>query len=139
MKFDSNQYLNRVVRARFLAINLAHSSIRVASSVKYRNSSTFLSPFASPALPGFNARTGTLTPAGQVLRLLEHERLTTSQQVSLFISFDLPTIPSSTTLLPFPFRRFITLPQRERLPRLSPGQTLWSKGLPSRGLGFAIH
>jgi len=124
MKLDRDQYLNRVVRARFLAMKLARMSIRIADLMTHRISSTFLHPFAQPALPGFIARMGALTPVRRVLRLIEQERPTASQQVSLFISPDLPTIPPSTTVLPFPFRRFVTLPQRERLPRLSPGLTL---------------
>ena len=109
MKLDRDQYLNRVVRARFVAINLARLSIRIADSMARRISSTFLHPFAQPALPGFIARMGALTPVRRVLRLIEQERSTTSQQVSLFISPDLSTIPPSTTVLPFPFRRFVTL------------------------------
>ena len=50
-------------------------------------------------------------------------RFVLSRQVSLLISLDLPTIPSSTTRLPFPHRGFRTLPQPDRLPRRSPGQT----------------
>ena len=45
-------------------------------------------------------------------------------QVSLLISFDLPTIPPPTTALPFRHGRFHTLLHRRDLPRLSPGQTL---------------
>lgn len=64
-----------------------------------------------------------LTPAWRALRLLEHEHPPTSTQVSLFIAFDLPTIPSPTTALPFRHGRFDTLLHRRDLPRLSPGQT----------------
>ncbi len=116
--------LSRVVRARFATTSLARLSTRIVGCVKPYISSTFLHPFAPSELPDFIARMGALTPAWRVLRLAERERPTTSKQVSLLISFDLPTIPSSTTVLPFPLRRFVTLPQRERLPRLSPGQTV---------------
>ena len=123
MKCECIQNMSRVVRVRIATISIARWSTRIVSPVTHRNSSTFLHPFARSALPDFIARMGALTPAGRVLRLSEHERPTTSQQVSLLVSFDLPTIPPSTTLLPFPSRRFVTLHQRERLPRLSPGQT----------------
>ena len=46
-----------------------------------------------------------------------------TRQISLLISFDLPTIPSPTTALPFRHGRFDTLLHRRDLPRLSPGQT----------------
>ncbi len=50
-------------------------------------------------------------------------RFLLSRQVSLLTALDLLTIPSSTTKLPFPHRGFRTLPQPDRLPRRSPGQT----------------
>jgi hypothetical protein len=50
-------------------------------------------------------------------------RFVLSRQVSLLISLDLLTIPPSTTRVPFPCHGFSTLPQPDRLPRLSPGQT----------------
>jgi len=50
-------------------------------------------------------------------------RFLLSRQVSLLTAIDLLTIPSSTTKLPFPHRGFRTLPQPDRLPRRSPGQT----------------
>ena len=124
MKWDDNRNLSRVVRTRVTTISIARSSTRIVSPMMYRNSSTFLHPFARSALPDFIAHMGALTPAGRVLRLGEHERPTTSQQASLLISFDLPTIPSSTTLLPFPSGHFVTLHQCQRLPRLSPGLTV---------------
>ena len=46
-----------------------------------------------------------------------------ARQISLLISFDLPTIPSPTTALPFRHGRFSTLLHRRDLPCLSPGQT----------------
>ena len=59
------------------------------------------------------------------------------QQFSLLISFELLTIPSPTTLLPFRQDRFVTLLHRRGLPRLSPGQTSSGRmGSPSRGQGF---
>jgi len=51
-----------------------------------------------------------------------------TRQISLLNSFDLLTIPSPTTTLPFRHGRFPTLRHRRDLPRLSPGQTLRSKG-----------
>ncbi len=59
-----------------------------------------------------------------------HDTSSTSftRQISLLSSFDLPTIPSPTTTLPFRHGRFPTLRHRRDLPRLSPGQTLRSKG-----------
>jgi hypothetical protein len=52
-----------------------------------------------------------------------------TRQISLLISFDLPTIPPPTTTLPFRHGRFGTLLHRRDLPRLSPGQTLWAGGI----------
>jgi hypothetical protein len=46
-----------------------------------------------------------------------------TRQFSLLIAFDLPTIPSPTTALPFRHGHFHTLLQRRDLPCLSPGQT----------------
>lgn len=46
-----------------------------------------------------------------------------TRQFSLLIAFDLPTIPSPTTALPFRHGRFHTLLHRRDLPCLSPGQT----------------
>ena len=63
-----------------------------------------------------------------------------TRQISLLIAFDLPTIPSPTTILPFRHGRFRTLPHRRGLPCLSPGQTQRSKGLSRRtvkGSGIA--
>jgi len=60
-----------------------------------------------------------------------------NQQFSLLFSFELLTIQSPTTASPFHHDRFHTLSHRHGLPRLSPGQTLWSVGSPSRGRGFA--
>ena len=124
MKLGGFQNLSRVERARFCTTSLARMSTCVVGFVKHRISSTFLHPFAPSALPDFITTMGALTPACRVLRLFEHERPATYRQVSLLNSLDLPTFPSSTTALPFPFRRFVTLPQRARLPRLSPGQTV---------------
>jgi len=65
-----------------------------------------------------------LTPAWPALRATvgnEHRSRTT--QVSLLRPLDLPTIPSPTTVLPFPGRGFGTLLQPDRPPRLSLGQT----------------
>ena len=84
---------------------------------------TFLHPFAPPALPDFIATMGALTPAWQVLRLCEHELPPASTQVSLLIAFDLPTIPPPATISPVRHGRFRTLLHRRDLPRLSPGQT----------------
>jgi hypothetical protein len=65
--------------------------------------STFLHPFAPPALPGFDAPMDALTPSRQVLRILmrDNERPSVSAKVSLLNVLDLPTIPSSTTLCHF--------------------------------------
>ncbi len=51
-----------------------------------------------------------------------HDGSSTSltRQISLLISFDLPTSPSPTTALPFRHGRFVTLLHRRDLPRLSP-------------------
>ena len=46
-----------------------------------------------------------------------------TRQISLLISFDLPTIPSPTTALPFRHGRFLTLLHRRDLPCLSPRRT----------------
>ena len=51
------------------------------------------------------------------------------RQISLFISFDLPTIPSPTTASPFLHGRFGTLLHRRELPCLSPGQTFQVGGI----------
>ena len=57
-----------------------------------------------------------------------HPRLNI-RQISLLISFDLPTIPSPTTASPFRCDRFITLLHRRSLPRLSPlADQTWSRG-----------
>ncbi len=85
--------------------------------------STFLHPFAPPALPGFIATLGALHPAWRALRLYEREHPPVSTQVYLLTAFDLPTIPSPTTALPFRHGRFHTLLHRRDLPCLSPGQT----------------
>ena len=96
-----------------------------SSLVTCHVASTFLHPFAPPALPGFVATMGALTPGWPVLRVLirDNELRPVSTQVSLFMAFDLPTIPSSTTVLPSPHHGFRTLPQPDGPPRLSPGQT----------------
>ena len=52
-----------------------------------------------------------------------------SRQISLLISFDLPTIPPPTTISPFRHGRFDTLLHRRDLPRLSPGQTSPVEGI----------
>jgi len=122
MKFDNHQNLSRVVRARFATISLARLGTRIVSSMKHRIPSTFLHPFAPSELPNFIATMSALTSAWRVLRLTEHERPTASRQISLLIAFDLPTIPSPTTALPFRHGRFGTLLHRRDLPRLSPGQ-----------------
>ena len=51
-----------------------------------------------------------------------HDASSTSftRQISLLLSFDLPTSPSPTTALPFRHGRFDTLLHRRDLPRLSP-------------------
>ena len=67
---------------------------------------------------------GVLTPGWRALRLFEHERPPAAIQVSLLSTFDLPTIPSSATVLPSPHRGFCTLLQPDGSPRLSPGQTV---------------
>ena len=57
-----------------------------------------------------------------------------STQVSLFIAFELLTIPPPTTALPFRHDRFITLLHRRGLPRLSPGETSWVEGFARRAV-----
>jgi hypothetical protein len=60
-------------------------------------------------------------------------------QFSLFISFDLPTIPSPTTSCPCHCDRFRTLLHRRSLSRLSLGQTSPVEGiLPSRDEGSSF-
>ena len=102
--------------------------------------SIFLEPFAPPALPGFVATMAPLTPGRWALWVLMrgHELPPVTTQVSFFKAFDLPSIPSSTTVLPFPQHGFRTLPQSDGLPRLSPGKTSSVEGLPSRGQGFTV-
>jgi hypothetical protein len=99
--------------------------------------STFLHPFAPPALPGFDATMDALTPSRRVLRILmrDNERPSVSARVSLLNVFDLPAIPSSTTVLPFPHRGFSTLLQPDEPSRLSPGQTYFSRRDCRRALG----
>jgi hypothetical protein len=53
-----------------------------------------------------------------------------TRQISLLISFDLSTIPSPTTALPFRHGRFSTLFHRRDLPRLSHGETQRVEGSP---------
>ena len=123
--------------------NLRRSYSHTITSVgllprEYTLASTFLHPFAPPALPGFDATMGALTPPRRDLRILmrDNERPSVSAEVSLLRVFDLPTIPSSTTILPFPHRGFSTLPQPDEPSRLSPGQTVFqSKGFRRRALG----
>ena len=81
-----------------------------------------------------------LTPGRRALRVLmrDHELPPVTTQVSFFKAFDLPSIPPSTTVLPFPQHGFRTLPQSDGLPRLSPGKTSSVEGIPSRGQGFTI-
>jgi hypothetical protein len=52
-----------------------------------------------------------------------------ARQLSLLIAFDLPTIPSPTTALPFRHGRFHTLLHRRDWPRLSLGQTTRIDGI----------
>lgn len=69
----------------------------------------------------------------------EHERPPESTQTYLLTSFDLLTIPSPTTALPFPDCRFHPLLHRNRLPRLSSrADREVERKIPSRGQGFAI-
>ena len=61
------------------------------------------------------------------------------RQFSLLNSFELLTIPPLTTPIPFRCDRFVTLLQRRSLPRLSPGQTCFSRrDYPSRDEGSEI-
>ena len=55
-------------------------------------------------------------------------------QVSLLIAFDLPTIPSPTTALPFRHGRFVTLLHRRDLPRLSHGEAQRTEGFARRAV-----
>ena len=119
----------RVNRTRNPETGLAHSGTSVFAVSPDNFPSTFLHPFAPPALPGFNATMSALTPAWQALRLFEHEHPPVSTQVSLLIAFDLPTVPPPTTALPFRHDRFDTLLQRRGLPRLSPRQTFPVSGI----------
>ena len=59
-------------------------------------------------------------------------------QVSLLVSFELPTIPSSTTASPFRHDRFGTLRHRHDLPASHPGTTGKSLGPTSHGQGFTV-
>lgn len=52
-----------------------------------------------------------------------------TRQISLLISFDLPTIPPPTTIQPFRHGRLGTLHRRRDCPRLSPGQTFPVEGI----------
>jgi hypothetical protein len=61
---------------------------------------------------------------------IRHSLCDPYRQVSLFTSFELPTIPSPTTALPFRHARFSTRYNHRRgLPRLSPGQTYPVEGI----------
>ena len=83
-----------------------------------RPASIFLRPFAPPALPGFNATMGALTPVRPALRPArggnEHRPLT--GQVSLCHGPHLPTLPSPNTprrparLVWFPTRAYRRTP-----------------------------
>jgi hypothetical protein len=59
-------------------------------------------------------------------------------RISLLISFELPTIPSPATALPFHHDRFDTLHHRRGCPRLSPGQTQRVEGIAVTWTGFDI-
>ena len=97
------------------------------------HASIFLHPFAPPALPGFVATMGALTPGQPALRILirDHEHRPLSAQVSLFTTLDLPTIPSSTTVLPFPQAAFARY-----LGRM--GRRVYPPGRPGRVAGNAV-
>jgi hypothetical protein len=71
--------------------SLAALSGRCGLEVPMVCDSISLHPFAPPALPGFPATMGALTPAGQ------HINRSECQQVSLLACTKLPTIPPSTT------------------------------------------
>lgn len=71
----------------------------------------------------------------------KHEHPPVSTQVYLFIAFDLPTIPSPTTALPFPDHRFgsVTLLQQDRSPHRFPWGDRSGQGIyPSRGEGSSF-
>ena len=70
---------------------LRHSGV-VAFQVHAGGDSIFLHPLAPPALPGFHATMGALTPVGRPRGRSDH------QQVSLLTSLTLPAILSPTTL-----------------------------------------
>jgi len=153
MKVVSARSENRVVRARISTPSLALSDTRgVSPSCCIILPSTFLRPLAPRALPRFGATMDALTPVRpfppsdvtsmfSLLRAsmrdprpglwsssfpncyVRHWSTSFPGQVSLLRLLDLPTIPSSTTLLPFPRCSFDTSHQPNRLPRLSPGQT----------------
>jgi len=57
-----------------------------------------------------------------------------TRQISLLIAFELPSLPSPTTALPFRHGRFITLHHRRDLPRLSPGEIQRIKGFARRAV-----
>ena len=61
--------------------------------------SIFLHPFAPPALPGFLATMGALTPGRPALRILirDNEHRPVPAQVSLLHVSNLPTVPPPTT------------------------------------------
>ena len=83
--------------------------------------STFLRPFAPPALPGFDATMDALTPVRPALRpvMSGNEHRPKTEQVSRIHPPDLPSVPSPTTWCVRPSLYHATL-QRGRLPR-----TLW--------------
>jgi len=68
------------------------------------HASIFLHPFAPPALPGFLATMGALTPERSVLRILirDNERRPYAAQVSLLHVSNRPIIPSPTTVSRLP-------------------------------------
>jgi hypothetical protein len=92
--------------------------------------SVSLQPWRCPAVgPGLDHPVTRLDFVPNLLSLLR-------RQFSLLTSFELPTIPSLTTALPFRRDQFITLLHRRSLPRLSLGQTCSVDGIAVARQGF---
>ena len=94
-------------RASPACLALAGTAAGCSSVVHVRRVSTFLRPFAPPALPGFLATMGALTPVTPGLELARHSR-----QVSLLhVSGLRPSVSNHLTASP---GRFRTLPLSAR-------------------------
>jgi hypothetical protein len=94
----------------------------------------------SPRQPRHPASRARPVQFGACLTPVVHDVLSAilHRQVSLFISLELPTIPSSTTFLPFHHDRFHPLLTVVIFCVYPPGRHRVSKGFPSRSRGFAV-